>query len=298
MALLAAYKFDEASGAVTDYSGNGRGFTLTGNTVRTAAGNGYTYGGTEATSKGLTQTAAGVQQGPAITGLNTLNRTIMCWMIGGPADPSWFLEFHRAGADDTGVWGWLYLSGQLRFRAKNSANTPFERNLTTDAGAFHHLAATHDGTNLKVYRDGVQVGADVSMPFPVWDADDFRIFDNSGSGPVVDEVRIYDQALDAATIASLANTPVTISGASMAVNTRTLQYHMNRKAGTLVGGIPTRDAQAAANIWAGTTGKDLVGALNIRAGNTFPNWRDLAGVLNQLAGTTGLDVDGAAANIP
>ena len=84
----------------------------------------------------------------------------------------------------------------------------------------------------------------------------------------------------------------------MAVNTRTLQYHMNRKAGTLVGGVPQRDAQAAANIWAGTVGKDLVEALNIRAGNTMPNYKDLAGVLNQLAGTVGLEVDGAAANIP
>lgn len=84
----------------------------------------------------------------------------------------------------------------------------------------------------------------------------------------------------------------------MAINTRTLQYHMNRKAGTLVNDVPTRDAQGAANVWAGTTNRDLVGALNVKAGNTMPNWRELAGVLNQLAGTTGLDVDGAAASIP
>jgi hypothetical protein len=78
----------------------------------------------------------------------------------------------------------------------------------------------------------------------------------------------------------------------------TLQYAMNRKAGTLVGGVPTRDAQGAANVWAGTSGLDLVEALNIKALNTLPNYRDLAGVLNQLAGTTGLEVDAAAAAIP
>lgn len=78
----------------------------------------------------------------------------------------------------------------------------------------------------------------------------------------------------------------------------TLQYHMNRKAGTLVGGVPTVEAQGAANIWAGTTGMDLVGALNVRAGNTSGGYRELAGVLNQLAGTTGLEIDGAAASIP
>lgn len=77
----------------------------------------------------------------------------------------------------------------------------------------------------------------------------------------------------------------------------TLQHAMNRKAGTLVGGVPTLDAQGAANVWAGTTGLGIVGALNVQAGNTLPNYRELQGVLNQLAGTTGLGVDGAAAAI-
>lgn len=78
----------------------------------------------------------------------------------------------------------------------------------------------------------------------------------------------------------------------------TLQYAMNRKAGTLVGDVPTLDAQGAANVWAGTTGLGIVGALNVKAGNVQPNWLGLAGVLNQLAGTSGLEVDGAAAAIP
>ena len=78
----------------------------------------------------------------------------------------------------------------------------------------------------------------------------------------------------------------------------TLQFDMNRKAGTLVDGTPTLDAQGAANVWAGTSGLALVGALNVVAGNTFPNYKELAGVLNQLAGTDGLGVDGAAALIP
>lgn len=77
----------------------------------------------------------------------------------------------------------------------------------------------------------------------------------------------------------------------------TLQYHLNRKAGTLVNGVPTLDAQGAANVWAGTTGLDLVGALNVQAGNTLPDYKELQGVLNQLAGTSGLGVDGAAAAI-
>ena len=46
------------------------------------------------------------------------------------------------------------------------------------------------------------------------------------------------------------------------------------------------DDVKAANTWAGTTGLDLVGALNTKAGNTLPNWKDLRGVCNQLGGTT------------
>lgn len=78
----------------------------------------------------------------------------------------------------------------------------------------------------------------------------------------------------------------------------TLQYAMNRLAKTLANGIPTLDAQGAANVYAGTTGKDLVGALNAKAGNVLPDYRELAGVLNQLAGTTGLGVQAAATAIP
>jgi hypothetical protein len=78
---------------------------------------------------------------------------------------------------------------------------------------------------------------------------------------------------------------------------RGLKYHINRKAGTLVNDRPTLEAQGAANVWAGTTGLDLVGALNMKALNTRPNYLALAGVLNQLAGTTGFEVDEAAARI-
>lgn len=78
----------------------------------------------------------------------------------------------------------------------------------------------------------------------------------------------------------------------------TLQYELNRLADTLdASGVPTLDAQAAANVWAGTSNKDLVGALNRKAGNTLPGFKELQGVLNQLAGTSGLGVDGAATAI-
>ena len=57
-----------------------------------------------------------------------------------------------------------------------------------------------------------------------------------------------------------------------------------------------KDAASAARAWAAArsvtlTGgiTDTVGVLNLIASNTRPNWKDLAGVCNQIASTTGLD---------
>lgn len=103
-------------------------------------------------------------------------------------------------------------------------------------------------------------------------------------------------AVDGAVPANNATASGDLPGGVNRTDGHPLQWHMNRKAGTLAGNVPTHDAQGAANIWAGTTGRDMVGALNVKAGNTV--YRELAGVLNQLAGTTGLEEDGAAASIP
>jgi hypothetical protein len=80
----------------------------------------------------------------------------------------------------------------------------------------------------------------------------------------------------------------------------TYTYHLNRLAGTLSNGVPTLDAQGAANAWAGTKGFAIPGALNSlyasrNSGNNLGF--DLQGVLNALAGTKGLGINEAAARI-
>lgn len=76
---------------------------------------------------------------------------------------------------------------------------------------------------------------------------------------------------------------------------RTMQYHLNRLAGTLNSfNVPTLDAQGAANVWAGTSGLDLKGALNVKAGTSG---LAVQGALNKLAGTSGLGENEAAARI-
>lgn len=209
MSLELALKFNERNGSVVDHSGNNRGFALVTNTVRNSAGSGYTYGGSDANSSGLTQTSAVIQTGPAsMTPFNTTGRTIEVWAKAPGANPSWMLEFYNA-ANDTGAWGWLILSGTWNFRAKNAANTVFQSAaLTQDTANFHHYAATHDGTTMKVYRDGVQVGTDISMPSAVMTADAIRVFDLSGSTNIIDEVRIYSHVLTGAQIATDMVTPI------------------------------------------------------------------------------------------
>lgn len=66
-------------------------------------------------------------------------------------------------------------------------------------------------------------------------------------------------------------------------------YLLNVLAGTIVNGVPTLTAKAAASVWAGLVmGAEEAWSYNVQAGNSLPNWRALQGVLNQLAGTTNL----------
>lgn len=58
-----------------------------------------------------------------------------------------------------------------------------------------------------------------------------------------------------------------------------LQHALRRVSGT------TLDAQGAANAWAGSTGLDLLAALNAKAGNAPGSRVGLIAVCNQLAGT-------------
>lgn len=79
-----------------------------------------------------------------------------------------------------------------------------------------------------------------------------------------------------------------------------VQWQLNRLAGTLVNGTPTLDAQGAANKWASCVPPntlDLVGALNKKQGKVPPNLLGLNAICNALAGTTNLDPASALATL-
>lgn len=77
------------------------------------------------------------------------------------------------------------------------------------------------------------------------------------------------------------------------INGSTLCAELNRLAngGTYPARTAFLDEQGAANAWAGTTGKGLIGALNykVSAARTPAQYKGLNAVCNELASTTGLD---------
>ena len=70
----------------------------------------------------------------------------------------------------------------------------------------------------------------------------------------------------------------------------TLVDELNRLAG-ITDLLQYQDAQGAANVWAGTTGLALLGALNEKAsaGRSPKDYKGLNAVCNEIAGTTGLE---------
>ncbi len=70
----------------------------------------------------------------------------------------------------------------------------------------------------------------------------------------------------------------------------TLVGELNRLAG-ITDIKQFQDEQGAANVWAGTTGLALLGALNEKAsaGRSPKDFKGLNAVCNEIAGTTGLE---------
>lgn len=211
MTLLAAWNFDEASGAVIDASGNGRGFTPAGTTTRTASGGGHSGTGSD---KALTQTSATTDAGPALTGLQTSNRTVMAWIKRtSNSQDGWVLEMFNSSIS-SGCWGILFLSGSWHIQARNSSGFARASVTAPSTSVWHHFAGTYDGTTIRAYLDGTLVGTGTALAGPLrTDATAYNVFDTAGSATFIDDVRHYDTVLTQAQIASDMATPVS-SGSS------------------------------------------------------------------------------------
>lgn len=210
MTLLYAYNFDEASGNILDVSGNGRNTVLGGSLARTASGAGHT-------DKGMSQSSnAFDSNGPALSGLQTAQFTFMAWIKrSNNAQNGWIGELKDAGSGDRGI---LFLSGAIQGRARNSGGTV--QNVSTTqptANTWYHAAVTYSTVDAKVhlYINGSEIGTGAALTAPLkTTSTSSSLFDECGAETIIDDVRYYDIALDAATITTLMGTPVS-AGASL-----------------------------------------------------------------------------------
>jgi hypothetical protein len=198
VALLAAYNFDEASGDVVDHAG-ANDWTLNTGAQRTTGDGGHT-------DEGLTKLGAGLATVASPAFGQTSARTFMFWMKGA-GNAVWWLRFYITAAD-TGAWGLYLLSGNLTLRLRKGGSNTNTAVAWTDDGLWHHYAGTYDGTNARLYIDGTLVATSSSVTAPLDTADSIQVLETSLTTQTMDDLRVYDEALDQATIATLKDTPV------------------------------------------------------------------------------------------
>lgn len=220
MTLLAAWGFGEGSGSTAaDATGNGHTLTVV-NGSWDASGH---------TGSALSNTAANEGASGTVPAITTAV-TLMCWVkpldlasgsthaacgifqAGGNTDVALFTQRGSFGTSNV-LQADIRINGNLSACNGTSALT---------VGAWTHIAVTYDGTAIKLYRNGVletttNVAGSISLGTAFYVAGALTA-SGVDSDVVVDDVRLYDTALDQATISSLKDTPVggTVTGTGSA----------------------------------------------------------------------------------
>jgi glucose/arabinose dehydrogenase len=114
------------------------------------------------------------------------------------------------------VWS---TSGNFGFARKGSAGNQFAEVFGTSApsvNAWHHVVATYDGANMRVYLDGALIAGPVASSTPIASDSTLRI-GNYGSrwwNGLLDELAIYDYALPLARVQAHYNAGISGGGGS------------------------------------------------------------------------------------
>jgi hypothetical protein len=223
--LVAAYSFDQGAGGVLDdASGNGHAGLISGATW--TAGR---YGG----ALSFNGTNASVDLG----GLGTFYQT-------GFTLEAW-VQKQTAGRNDVAVVGswnpnanggpmvWVdHLATRYHLTLNNGISNYLDSGQNPTAGVWQHIAATFDGTTARFFIDGVEV-ASRAVSLSVGSSNSWRI-GAYGASPtgffdgLIDDVRVYNRALNTTEIQTDMNTPVAVANAgapttpgSFAVTART-----------------------------------------------------------------------------
>jgi glucose/arabinose dehydrogenase len=193
--LVAAYAFDEPSGSIAvDVSGNGNDGTLTGATRTTEghAGGALSFDGVD--DLVLVPDASSLDL--------TTGMTLEAWVYPTSAMSGWKAILNKQAdsyflvantpSDHPGVGGHIFGGSCCALlEAAGAALAP---------NAWTHLAGTYDGTNLRLYRNGVLVGTKVQPSALTPSGSPLRIGASADAGEFfpgrIDDVRIYDRPLN------------------------------------------------------------------------------------------------------
>jgi len=196
--LVASYSFDEGAGTVAaDGSGGGHDGTVVGAAWTTASrvGSALQFGG--------------APQRVDLPPLGTFYKaafTLEAWVR--PDALSQVFDTAVVGSwttDDGGAMIWIDgVAGRYRLSLGQELSVYLDSVVYPSSYAWHHVAATYDGTTARFFLDGTEVA---SKPFSgdIGDSDTWRI-GAYGSTPTgffngaLDEVKIYDRALSASEI--------------------------------------------------------------------------------------------------
>jgi hypothetical protein len=205
--LVAAYAFEEGTGTTAaDATGTGHVGTLTG-AVWSAAG-----------KTGSAVSFDGVNDWVTVNDANDLDltagMTLEAW-VRPTALSGWNTIIMKEDGVDTLAYG-LYANDSAPYPAVTVRIGVLDRSALGTAplatGQWTHLAATYDGTTLRLYVNGVQVGSKAQTGNMVVSTRALRIGGNGVWGEyfngLIDDVRIYNRALSAAEIQTDMSTPV------------------------------------------------------------------------------------------
>jgi glucose/arabinose dehydrogenase len=219
--LVAAYAFGEGSGATTaDVSGNGHVASISGATWTTQGryGNALSFDGvndllTVADSNLLDLT----------TGM-----TISAWVFPtAHGSGQWrnVLIKERPGGEVYNLYSNVDTNVPTVYVVGANPGPPLDARGTAQLplNAWTHLAATHDGTTLRLYVNGVQTGSRLVSGAVATSTGALRIGGNSIWGEFfqgrIDEARVYNRPLGTAELQTDMNTPLPNTGAPTSVVT-------------------------------------------------------------------------------
>ena len=203
--LIAGYPFEEGGGStVLDLSGNGNNGTLAGEVVRSLSGE---------TGEAIDFNGSDSSINLGAMDITTPTMSIALWFKPDDFGVSDGRLISKADGISSSAHYWMISTishaGQkrLRFRLKteNGGTSTLIGNAALIPSVWTHVSVTYDGVNMKLFQNGIEIGSltktgaiSTSSSIEAWigaNPSNNKFFDG-----LIDDVRLYGEALDGATI--------------------------------------------------------------------------------------------------